>query len=115
MQLRVLHRNGQLRRERRQQSSLVLRHSPAPRREHAEQTDDLILREQRNSNGSLDSRLGGGVGDAGQARVRGNLPHDQHAPGAEGPERELQQPAGQLNVWTGQPDAGGRVEPIVLA
>ena len=69
VELRVLHGDRELRRERGQQRRLVLRQRAAAAREDREEPDRLVADEQRHGDRAFEARLGGGVAGGGEPRV----------------------------------------------
>ena len=115
MQLCVLHRDGELSRQRRQQGRLILREQLALRREDGEQPGDVLPREQRNGDDRLDARLGRRIGHTGEPGVGRDVRDREQAARAVRAKRELEQALSEPGVRAGEADIRGGVQPRVLA
>ena len=114
VELGVLHGDRELRGQRGQERRVVLREQAAAFGERAEQSDHIVVGQERYGNRGFDAGLGGGVPDSGEPGVGRDVMDHEDGARAERAERELQEPVGEPCVRTGEPEARGRVQAALL-
>src|SRR5204862_5426313 len=114
VQLRVLDRDRELRRERAHECRLVLRQRSPERWIRGEQADCVLADEQGQRDDGLDPRLGCRAADRREARIDGDVrDRDQAAP-SERPEEQLEQAVGEANMWPCETVPGGGIQAPLL-
>ncbi len=106
MQARVLHGDAQLHGQRREQSRLVGRQRAAARKIDGEQADQLVRHRQGHGHRCLHP--------GGQRQIERRLVDGEHAAGAEGPLRELEQALRDLQVGAAEPAGFGDGQALFL-
>ena len=115
VQARVLHGDGELRRDRGDERLLVLVREAVARRVDGEQAGDLVGQRERDGERRLDPGLVDARAVRGEVARPGRVRDREQAAAAVRPERELEQALRDRQMRPGQPARAGRREPAVLA